>query len=141
MLTLTENLGHAHVAVSDTLTLTLDNRVRGRLKVVRTPGKVARNARDGADEDQGAVAAGHGPHRGAGPAGLHHDVIQLGHRRRLRRLGRGPVRKAGSRQQNEGGQGGGDSSHVYTCFTSIKPSNDTPISGHKRDSSVMMTAI
>ncbi|NCC94693.1 MAG: urease accessory protein UreE, partial [Opitutae bacterium] len=41
MLTLTENLGHAHVAVSDTLTLTLDNRVRGRFKAITDSGAEA----------------------------------------------------------------------------------------------------
>ena len=38
MLTLTENLGHSHADVSDTLTLPLETRVRGRFKAVTDSG-------------------------------------------------------------------------------------------------------
>ena len=41
MLTLTENLGHAHTDVSDTLTLPLETRVRGRFKAVTDSGAEA----------------------------------------------------------------------------------------------------
>jgi urease accessory protein len=41
MLKLTQNLGHAHTDVADTLTLTLDDRIRGRFKAVTDSGREA----------------------------------------------------------------------------------------------------
>ena len=73
---------------------------RGRLQIVRTPGQVARNAGDGADEDQGAVAPGDRPHRGTGPPGEDHDLVQFRNLWFLRL--RGNRRRTGrARGQNE----------------------------------------
>lgn len=41
MLTLAENLGHAHTDVADTLTLTLETRIRGRFKATTDSGREA----------------------------------------------------------------------------------------------------
>ena len=114
---------------------------RRGLEVVGTPGQVAWNAGDGADQDQGGVPPGDRPHRRTRAPGQNNDLVQFSHLR-AGGLGCGRGREDHAGGQGEDGNSNSDEqSHVNTFPGWTQCSNSQPLSEHLHDLHVMWTRI